>query len=87
MTPARGEYIHVDMQARKKSGKTLSRGYIKRKQKRKPRRLVESTPEDWERWDAEAARQGLNFAEFARRALNNYVFLLGLQRAGLAKGI
>lgn len=43
----------------------------RRKQKRNPRRLVESVPADWERWDAAAKRAGLNFAEFARRALNH----------------
>ena len=73
------------MLTRKKHGKnTLSVGRIKRKQKRKPRRLLESAAVDWERWDAEAKRQGLNFSEFARRALNNYTFLLGMQREGLA---
>jgi hypothetical protein len=76
------------MLTRKKyAKKTLSVGRIKRKQKRKPRRLLESAAVDWERWDAEAQRQGLNFSEYARRALNNYTFLLGMQREGLVATI
>lgn len=59
------------MQTRpKRTGPTLSTGKIRRKQKRKKRRLVEAPDQDWERWDAAAERAGLNFAEFARRALN-----------------
>lgn len=34
------------------------------------RRLIESVAQDWENWDAAASRAGLNFCEFARRALN-----------------
>lgn len=55
---------------RKKRGPVLSTAKIRRKQKRRPRRLVESVAEDFERWDAAAEALGLNFAEFARRALN-----------------
>jgi hypothetical protein len=51
-------------------GRTLSVARIKRKQKRRKRRLIEAADQDWERWDAYAERQGLNFAELARRALN-----------------
>jgi len=47
------------------------RAFKRRKQQRNPRRLVESVPEDWQRWDKAAKRAGLNFAEFARRALNH----------------
>lgn len=55
---------------KKTTGKTLSVGRIKRKQKRRPRRLVEAAEEDWKRWDQAVEALGLNFAEFARRALN-----------------
>jgi hypothetical protein len=58
------------MLSRKKTdGPTLSTGKIKRKQKRKKRRLVEAADQDWERWDRAAENAGLNFSEFARRAL------------------
>lgn len=40
-----------------------------RKQKRLPRRLLESVPQDWERWDRYARLEGLNWSEFTRRAL------------------
>lgn len=40
------------------------------KQKRRPRRLLESVQQDWDRWDAAASREGLTFTEFARRALD-----------------
>lgn len=55
---------------KKTSGRTLSVGRIKRKQKRRKRRLVEAPDQDWARWDSAADKLGLNFAEFARRALN-----------------
>jgi hypothetical protein len=38
--------------------------------KRNKRRPIEAVPQDWDRWDAAAAVLGLNFSEFARRALN-----------------
>lgn len=83
-----GEYIHVDMLTKKKTdGPTLSRAKIRRKQKRKPRRLVEAPPLDWARWDAEAERQGLNFSEFTRRALNNYTFLSQMQANGVGASL
>ena len=41
-----------------------------RKQRRNKRRLLESVDQDWARWDAAAKAAGLNFSEFARRALN-----------------
>lgn len=63
-------YIHTMVVGRKKAGPVLSTAKIKRRQKRKPRRLVESVAQDFERWDKAAAALGLNFAEFARRALN-----------------
>ncbi len=53
-----------------RTGPTLSTGKIRRKQKRKKRRLVEANDQDWARWDSAAAAMGLNFAEFARRALS-----------------
>lgn len=55
---------------KKTRGRTLSVGKIKRKQKRRKRRLVEAADQDWQRWDGAAAALGLNFAEFARRSLN-----------------
>lgn len=42
---------------------------FKRKQKRKPRRVLESVQGDWDRWDAAAKREGVNWSEFCRRAL------------------
>lgn len=41
----------------------------KRKQKRLPRRLLESPPHHWKRWDRYAKLEGLNWSEFTRRAL------------------
>ena len=41
-----------------------------RKQRRNKRRLIESVAQDWARWDAAAKATGVNFTEFARRALN-----------------
>lgn len=41
----------------------------RRKQKRNPRRLLESVQGDWDRWDAAAEREGVNWSEFCRRAL------------------
>jgi len=53
--------------------KTTGRGEVvrfkRRKQKRLPRRLLESVPNDWERWDKCAKLEGLNWSEFTRRAL------------------
>ena len=53
--------------------KTTGRGEIvrfkRRKQKRLPRRLLESVEKDWERWDRCAKLEGLNWSEFTRRAL------------------
>lgn len=43
--------------------------FRRKKQKRLPRRLIESVPADWERWDAAAKAAGLNWSEWARRAL------------------
>lgn len=42
---------------------------FKRKRVRNKRRPVEAVQADWDRWDAAAAVAGLNFSEFARRAL------------------
>ena len=53
--------------------KTTGRGrkvrFVVRKQKRNKRRVLESVPEDWERWDAAAKIAGLNWSELTRRAL------------------
>lgn len=57
---------------KKTKGKTLSVGRINRKQKRRPRRLVEAGEKDWQIWDAACKVMGLNFAEFARRALMRF---------------
>jgi hypothetical protein len=42
---------------------------IRRRQKRKPRKLLEATPQDWAKWERFAKLEGLNWSEFARRAL------------------
>lgn len=60
------------MKAAAKKKPVLETVTIKRRAPRRPRRLVESVPQDWARWDAAAARLGLTFAEFARRALNAF---------------
>jgi hypothetical protein len=52
---------------RKGPAKTVQ--FKTRKQKRNPRRLLESVQGDWERWDAAAALEGVNWSEFCRRAL------------------
>lgn len=69
---------------KKTSGRTLSVARIKRKQKRRKRRLVEAPDQDWARWDRAAELSGLNFAEFARRALNaaagSVLRLMGAER-------
>jgi hypothetical protein len=44
--------------------------FKRRKQKRNPRRLVESVGQDWEKWDQAAELEGVNWSEFCRRALN-----------------
>jgi hypothetical protein len=54
----------------KKTGPGQVVRFKRRTQKRQPRRLLESVPADWERWDAAARAAGLNWSEFARRALN-----------------
>lgn len=57
---------------------------FKKRRKRNKRRPIEAVPQDWARWDAYAKREGLNFSELARRALNNYCFLLDMRLNGLA---
>lgn len=80
-------YIHVDMLTPKKSGPTLSTARIKRKQKRKKRRLVEAVDRDWQAWDHAAQLLGLNFAEFARRALNRAATDVMMQQVlGFSRG-
>lgn len=44
--------------------------FKRRQQKRNPRRPLEAVAKDFERWDAAAAALGLNWSEFARRAMN-----------------
>ncbi len=53
-----------------------------RQQKRNPRRLLESVPSDWSRWDMAADRVGLNWSEFTRRALNAAADSAGVPTAG-----
>jgi hypothetical protein len=53
----------------KKKGPGRVVRFKRRKQKRNPRRLLESVPKDWGRWDRAAAREGVNWSEFTRRAL------------------
>jgi hypothetical protein len=55
----------------KTTGRTLERvRIVKRKQKRQPRKLLESVQQDWDRWEKAAQLEGLNWSEFTRRALN-----------------
>jgi len=61
-------------------GRATTVRFKKRKQKRNPRRLLESVPADWEKWDRAASSEGLNWSEFARRALN---FRAEIQAAGV----
>jgi len=64
-------YILVHMLTKPRTtGKGTVVRFRRRKQKRNPRRLVESVPADWERWDAAAERAGLNWSEWCRRAMN-----------------
>ena len=51
------------------------------KVKRKKRRIFEASAQDWERWDAEAKRQGLKFSEFVRRALHGMCEVSEMRRA------
>lgn len=60
----------MSLSKHKTTGKVLSTNTIRRRQKRKPRRLLEAVPLDWGRWDAAADTLGLNWSEFARRAQN-----------------
>jgi hypothetical protein len=54
---------------RQTTGRVLSVSKIRRRQKRKPRKLLEATPQDWAKWERAAKLEGLNWSEFARRAL------------------
>lgn len=54
----------------------LVKGF-RRKQKRKPRRLLEAPEQDWKRWDAAATLEGINWSEFCRRALEARVSSTG----------
>lgn len=54
---------------RQTTGRVLSVSKIRRRQKRKPRKLLEATPQDWAKWERFAKLEGLNWSEFARRAL------------------
>lgn len=54
---------------RQTTGRVLSVSKIRRRQVRKPRKLLEATPQDWAKWERFAKLEGLNWSEFARRAL------------------
>lgn len=54
---------------RQETGPVLSTVRIKRRQVRKPQRSCEATAKDWARWEHGADVEGVNFAEFTRRAL------------------
>ncbi len=56
------------VRAQRKGRGELVKGF-RRKQKRKPRRLLEAPPRDWERWDRYAQLEQINWSEFTRRAL------------------
>lgn len=43
--------------------------FVRRKQKRLPRKVLESPQQDWDRWEHAAELEGINFTAFARRAL------------------
>lgn len=47
----------------------MKNGTRSRVQKRNPRRLLEAPKSDWQRWDAAARMEGLNWSDFTRRAL------------------
>lgn len=77
-----GEYIHVyilaGMIARPKTtgpGKRIR--FVRRTQKRKPRRLLEAPAGDWARWEHFATLEGLNWSEFTRRALEQRCSSIG----------
>lgn len=59
--------------------------FVARKQKRNPRKLLESVPEDWERWGRAAKLEGLNWSEFTRRALNERTERVLLEHAPTRK--
>lgn len=44
--------------------------FRRRQQKRLPRRPLEAPREDFDKWDAAAAKLGINWSELTRRALN-----------------
>ncbi len=53
----------------KTDGPVLSKRVVRRRQKRNPQRVTIATAKDWARWDVAADIEGVNFAEFTRRAL------------------
>lgn len=42
-----------------------------------PRRKLGALPLEWARWDTDAKRSGLTWAEWARRILNSYIEVNG----------
>ena len=54
---------------------------VRRYQKRRKSRRVEAVEQDWQRWDAEAKRQGLSFSEFVRRSLHGACEVAEMRRA------
>ncbi len=56
--------------------------FRRRQIRRNPRRPLEAVPQDFERWDMAANRVGLNWSEFARRALNTAADAAGVPTTG-----
>jgi hypothetical protein len=59
----------VSLTKHKTRGRVLEISKVRRRQKRQPRRLLESPPQDWKKWDRFAKMEGINWSEFTRRAL------------------
>ena len=49
--------------------------FKRRQVRRNPRRPLEAVQQDFNRWDTAAALLGLNWSEFARRAMNQAAWL------------
>ena len=60
--------------------------FKRRQVRRNPRRPLEAVEQDFKRWDAAAAVEGLNWSEFARRALaDRAAGVLGFGRRPLSE--
>jgi hypothetical protein len=60
----------VSLTKRQTTGPVQIIPFKRRKQKRNKQRLLESVASDWQRWEKSAKFLGLNWSEFARRAMN-----------------